>query len=160
VSTSAGSVAAMPLLLGAALLLALLCVAGDARAGDARSTSSPARASAMGPTPFNPAGPSPRNAAGPTPFNPAGPPPLGAAAAFVPLAPQRFVNVPQPEVFVSTVGDPPPAFFCQIHNRGFANEQAFFEHLGMSDGVSPEFARAALFDGGGVWVFAGMPGWR
>lgn len=116
-----------------------------------------------------PAGPTPRNPAGPTPRNPAGPPPLNATGSFARgrapgHAPPVFVgNDPffQPQAFVGVVGPSSvPAslggsFFCAVHQRGFATQQFFFDHVASADGLSPDEAMAVLVDDGGVWIFTG-----
>jgi hypothetical protein len=149
---------------GAATLAALL-VAEAAWATPPASSSRPG----IAPRAAFPAGPTPRNPAGPTPRNPAGPPPLNAAGSFG--AAPRMVHRPPlgsasdplfvPQPFVSVVGPAAaPAFlggsfFCEVHNRGFATEQFFFDHVEGMDGVPADVAAEMLIDGGGVWVFTG-----
>jgi hypothetical protein len=117
----------------------------------------------------SPAGPSPRNPAGPTPRNPAGPPPLNATGSFGSrlahprsgavfgagdpfFQPQPFVSVVGPSSVPLAVGG---SFFCQVHGRGFATEQFFFDHLAVVDGLAPDEASAVLFENGGVWIYGG-----
>lgn len=108
-----------------------------------------------------PAGPTPFNPAGPTPLNPAGPPPLGAAGPSIGF-PRRVapIIVQQPGVSVGIVGGASGygapiggSFYCQVHDRGYASESLFFEHLAAADGVYGDEALPYLFEDGGVWVF-------
>lgn len=50
---------------------------------------------------------------------------------------------------------PGGSFFCRVHNRGFATQQFFFDHLALVDGVDPFLASENIFADGGVWVFTG-----
>jgi len=142
----------------AALLLALAVPAGatgspGTRAGGRVGVApAPALRNPAGPTPLNPAGPTPLNPAGPTPLNPTGP-----SVGF----PRRGVLVaPSSGVHVGVVGGRSSygaplggSFFCQVHNRGYASESLFFDHLAAMDGVSGDEALSYLYDDGGVWIF-------
>ncbi len=69
--------------------------------------------------------------------------------------------VPQP--FVSIVGGAATphslggSFYCRIHDRGFATEGFFLDHLQRTDGVSPDDAGQLLDEEAGVWIFSGVP---
>ncbi|MBY0280508.1 hypothetical protein K2Z84_34670 [Candidatus Binatia bacterium] len=105
-----------------------------------------------GPTPLNPAGPTPLNPAGPPPLNPAGPPPLGTHL----VSPRRFVPYQQPGMYVGVVGGgygQGGSFYCQVHNRGYASQGMFLNHLADFDGVYGDDAVSLLVEDGGVWVF-------
>jgi hypothetical protein len=103
-----------------------------------------------GPTPLNPAGPTPLNPAGPSPLNPTGP-----SIGF----PRSVVRAPARGVHVGVVGGYDygapigGSFFCQVHNRGYASESLFFDHLAVADGVYGDEALSYLYDDGGVWIF-------
>jgi hypothetical protein len=103
-----------------------------------------------GPTPLDPAGPTPLNPAGPTPLNPTGP-----ARGL----PRRGARIQQPGVFVGVVGGGnvgvplQGSFYCQVHNRGYATQSLFFDHLAGADGVRGDEAMSFLVEDGGVWVF-------
>lgn len=105
-----------------------------------------------------PAGPTPLNPAGPTPLNPAGPPPIGAGGPSIGF-PRRSYTV-QPGFSVGIVGgganyDAPigGSFFCEVHNRGYASQSLFFDHLEVADGMYGDDALSYLIDDGGVWIF-------
>lgn len=107
-----------------------------------------------GPTPFNPAGRTPLNPAGPTPLNPAGPPPIGARV----VSPRSFVPYQQPGMYVGVVGGgygygQGGSFYCQVHDRGYASQGMFLNHLADFDGIYGEDALSLLIEDGGVWVF-------
>lgn len=106
-----------------------------------------------GPTPLNPAGRTPFNPAGPTPLNPAGPPPLGAHL----VTPRSFVPYSQPGMYVGVVGGSGygsgGSFYCQVHDRGYASQGMFLNHLADFDGVYGDEALSVLVEDGGVWVF-------
>jgi len=101
---------------------------------------------------IGPAGPTPLNPAGPTPVNPTGP-----SIGF----PRRGVVVAGPPgVHVGVVGGGygygaplGGSFFCRVHNRGYASESLFFEHLAAADGVYGDEALPYIYDDGGVWIF-------
>jgi hypothetical protein len=103
-----------------------------------------------GPTPLNPAGPTPLNPAGPTPLNPTG---AGFGHAW------RSVPLQQPGVYVGMVGGGGYAaplgnsFYCQAHDRGYASQSFFLEHLADADGVYGDAALSYLIEDGGVWIF-------
>jgi len=104
-----------------------------------------------GPTPLNPAGPTPLNPAGPTPLNPAGP-----SISF----PRQGGFIQQPGVYVGVVGGGGNyrpqlggSFYCQVHNRGYASQGLFFDHLAGADGLYGDEALSYLIDDGGVWIF-------
>jgi hypothetical protein len=113
-----------------------------------------------GPTPLNAAGPTPLHAAGPTPLNPAGPPPLFPTGRFR-GGPVVTTSDPlfRPQPFVSVIEDHgvqqalAGSFFCQLHNRGFATQGLFFDHLLAADGIDSAQASEALIEDGGVWIF-------
>jgi len=102
-----------------------------------------------------PAGPTPFNPAGPTPLNPAGRPPIGGGVA----APRRLVpayQAPAPGLYVGVVGGGLGAggsFYCQVHDRGYASQTHFLNHLADVDGMFGEDALSYLVEDGGVWVF-------
>jgi hypothetical protein len=104
-----------------------------------------------------PAGPTPLDPAGPTPLNPAGPTPLNPTGRSMGM-PRRAVPIQQPGVFVGVVGASDAglplrgSFFCQVHNRGYASQSLFFDHLAVADGVGSEDAMSYLIEDGGVWV--------
>jgi len=108
-----------------------------------------------GPTPLNPAGPTPLDPAGPTPLNPTGP------SVGLPRHGARIQQtVQQPGVFVGVVGAGSNfgvplqgSFYCQVHNRGYATESLFFDHLAVADGVAGDEAMSYLIQDGGVWIF-------
>jgi hypothetical protein len=155
---------ALPRVLGAGLVVVALLATSAGATGPGGPNGGRSRAASA-----FPAGPTPRNPAGPTPRNPAGPPPLNAPGSFAntrPLGvrPPVFVGNDaffQPQPFVSVVGPSTVpvlldgSFFCGVHDRGFATQQFFFDHLATSDGLAPEEAIEMLVDGGGVWVFTG-----
>jgi len=102
-----------------------------------------------GPTPLNPAGPTPLNPAGRTPLNPTGPG-FGSGYLSAPVA--------RPGMYVGVVGGAYPApignsFYCQVHDRGYASQTLFFEHLADADGLYGDDVLPYLYDDGGVWVF-------
>ncbi|MEW6269723.1 MAG: hypothetical protein AB1689_10560 [Thermodesulfobacteriota bacterium] len=108
----------------------------------------------------NPAGPTPLNPAGPTPLNPAGPTPLNPVGPSIPFPRSGVVIVPQPGVHVGIVGQQEPvglplgsSFYCQVHDRGYASQSLFFDHLAVADGLAGDEALSYLVDDGGVWVF-------
>lgn len=113
-----------------------------------------------GPTPLNPAGPTPLNPAGPTPLNPAGPTPLNPTGPTLGM-PRRVFPTRQPGAYVGVVGSSYTnggvplrgSFYCQVHNRGYASEALFFNHLAVADGIGGEEAASHLVEDGGVWVF-------
>jgi hypothetical protein len=105
-----------------------------------------------GPTPLNPAGPTPLNPAGPTPLNPTGPS-VGFPRLGVPVAPAAGVHVGIVGSRTSYGAPPGGSFFCQVHNRGYASESLFFDHLATADGVHGDDALPYLYDDGGVWIF-------
>jgi hypothetical protein len=113
-----------------------------------------------GPSPLNPAGPSPLNPAGPSPLNPAGPSPLNPTGPSLGM-PRRGFSVRQPGAYVGVVGSSyvnggaplRGSFYCQVHNRGYASQALFFDHLAVADGIGSEEARSYLVEDGGVWVF-------
>ena len=109
-----------------------------------RNPAGPPPVNAVGPGPFNATGPPPVNAVGPPPLNPTGPPPLNAGGA-------------QPSFFVSGPGIGNQvvrgSFFCRVHNRGFADQGRFLEHLQQMDGVAPDQAAAFTSENGGVTSF-------
>lgn len=104
-----------------------------------------------------PAGPTPLNPAGPTPLNPAGGPPIGGGVA----QPRRFVPSYQqaPGMYVGVVGGggygfgQGGSFYCQVHDRGYASQTLFLNHLADADGLYGEDALSFLIEDGGVWVF-------
>ncbi len=103
-----------------------------------------------------PAGPTPLNPAGPTPLNPAGAPPVGGGMAY----PRRFVPAyqPAPGMYVGVVGGgygygQGGSFYCQVHDRGYASQTLFLNHLADADGMYGEDALSFLIEDGGVWVF-------
>jgi hypothetical protein len=103
-----------------------------------------------------PAGPTPFNPAGPTPLNPAGSPPVGGGVAY----PRRFVPSyqPAPGMYVGVVGGgyaygQGGSFYCQVHDRGYASQTLFLNHLADADGMYGEDALSFLIEDGGVWVF-------
>lgn len=105
---------------------------------------------------YGPAGPTPFNPAGPTPLNPAGPPPVGGGVAY----PRRFVPAyqPAPGMYVGVVGGgngygQGGSFYCQVHDRGYASQTLFLNHLADADGMYGEDALSFLVEDGGVWVF-------
>lgn len=108
-----------------------------------------------GPTPLDPAGPTPLNPAGPTPLNPTGP------SIGMPRRGARIQQtVQQPGVFVGVVGAGrnvgaplQGSFYCQVHNRGYATQSLFFDHLAVADGLAGDEATSFLIEDGGVWVF-------
>lgn len=102
-----------------------------------------------GPTPLNPAGPTPLNPAGPTPLNPTG---RGFGNVY------RSAPVARPGMYVGIVGGSYPApignsFYCQVHDRGYASQGLFFEHLADADGLYGDEVLPYLYEDGGVWVF-------
>jgi hypothetical protein len=107
---------------------------------------------------IGPAGPTPLNPAGPTPLNPAGPTPLNPAGGFGPYT-HRSAPVQRSGMYVGIVGGgsaPAPigdSFYCQVHDRGYASQTHFFQHLADADGVYGDDALPYLIDEGGVWVF-------
>ena len=116
-----------------------------------------------GPSPLNPAGPSPLNPAGPSPLNPAGPSPLDPTGRSIGL-PRRGARIQQtvlqPGVVVGVVGNGgnvgaplQGSFYCQVHNRGYATQSLFFDHLAVADGVAGDEATSVLVQDGGVWIF-------
>ena len=103
---------------------------------------------------YGPAGPTPLNPAGPTPLNPAGS--LGGGVAN----PRRVVPSyqPAPGMYVGVVGGgygygQGGSFYCQVHNRGYASQTLFLNHLADADGMYGEDALSFLIEDGGVWVF-------
>lgn len=149
----------------AAAALALAVPAGATGPGKGRP---PGQPRVGGPSPRigapsamlrNPAGPTPLNPAGPTPLNPAGPPPLNPTGLNVPV-PRTVVVGPRRGVHVGIVGGGfdsgvplGGSFFCEVHNRGYATQSLFFNHLATADGVAGEEALAYLIEDGGVWIF-------
>ncbi|HEY8518024.1 MAG TPA: hypothetical protein VIS07_21130 [Candidatus Binatia bacterium] len=108
----------------------------------------------------NPAGPTPRNPAGPTPLNPAGPTPLNPTGRAPVVSFPRTVIAPPSGVHVGIVGQQDvlgaplgASFYCQVHDRGYASEALFFDHLAAADGIGSEEALAYIFEDAGVWVF-------
>lgn len=108
----------------------------------------------------NPAGPTPLNPAGPTPLNPAGPTPLNPTGPSIPFPRQGFVIGPGAGVHVGVVGGGAQAgfpiggsYYCQVHDRGFASQSLFFEHLAVMDGLPGDVALSYLIENGGVWIF-------
>jgi hypothetical protein len=106
-----------------------------------------------------PAGPTPLNPAGPTPLNPAGPPPIGAGGASIAF-PRRIAPIQRPGFAVGIVGANDGygaplggSFYCQVHDRGYASESLFFDHLSAVDGIPGDDALSYLIEDGGVWVF-------
>ena len=106
-----------------------------------------------------PAGPTPLNPAGPTPLNPVGPSPLGLGGPSIGF-PRRGVPIQQPGMYVGIVGGGGNyggplggSFFCQVHNRGYATQSLFFDHLAVADGINGDDAPSYLIDDGGVWIF-------
>ena len=157
-----------------AALVAVLVGAAASHATDRQVGTGPAGVRAglpAGTTTRNPAGPTPRNPAGPTPLNPAGPTPLNPAGGFGGShlrggGARAFVGndaFTRPRTFVSVVGDSsaPSSFagsyYCGVHDRAFATEQFFADHLWSVDGIAPSEVGDLLIDGGGVLVFPGFP---
>jgi hypothetical protein len=66
------------------------------------------------------------------------------------FVPQPFVAVVQDHGMQQPLGG---SFFCQVHNRGFATQGLFFDHLLAADGVNAGEASEMLVEGGGVWIF-------
>lgn len=96
--------------------------------------------------------------AGPTPLNPAGPPPLDPTGAGMRSRAYLSAPVQRPGMYVGIVGGGAPAplgesFYCQVHDRGYASQTHFFQHLADADGVYGDDALPYLIDEGGVWVF-------
>jgi hypothetical protein len=160
ISTPRRPTALFAALLATGLLL-LADVRADATGPGGAGIAAGGAAFPAGPSPRNPAGPTPRNPAGPTPLNPAGS--FGRSRGVVVRQPFVGASDPlvRPQPFVSVVGPSSAAglggsFFCGVHNRGFASEGFFFDHLAEFDGmVDPDIAAEMLVDGGGVWVFTG-----
>lgn len=103
---------------------------------------------------YGPAGPTPLNPAGPTPLNPAGS--LGGGI----MNPRRVVPSyqPAPGMYVGVVGGgygygQGGSFYCQVHDRGYASQTLFLNHLADVDGMYGEDALSFLVEDGGVWVF-------
>lgn len=146
---------------GAALAAAALALAVPAAATGPQKGGHVARPriGAASPMLRNPAGPTPLNPAGPTPLNPAGPTPLNPTGLNVPV-PRTVIVGPRRGVHVGIVGSGfasgaplGGSFFCEVHNRGYATESLFFDHLAVADGVAGEEALSYLIDDGGVWIF-------
>ena len=145
--------------LGAACLVVLVgaALAGATPPGDRRPQIGGHSVGVRPLPPLNgPAGPTPLNPAGRTPLNPAGPPPVGGGVAY----PRRFVPAyqPAPGMYVGVVGDgygygQGGSFYCQVHNRGYASQTLFLNHLADADGMYGEDALSFLIEDGGVWVF-------
>lgn len=97
--------------------------------------------------------------AGPTPLNPAGPPPLDPTGAGMRSRAYQSAPAQRPGMYVGIVGGgsaPAPigdSFYCQVHDRGYASQTHFFQHLADVDGVYGDEALPYLIDEGGVWVF-------
>lgn len=103
---------------------------------------------------YGPVGPTPLNPAGPTPLNPAGS--LGGGVA----RPRRVVPSyqPAPGMYVGVIGGDygygqGGSFYCQVHDRGYASQTLFLNHLADADGMYGEDALSFLVEDGGVWVF-------
>jgi len=141
----------LAVMISAALVFVLSSAAGATGAHKGRRVD-PSRSmlrNPAGPTPLNPAGPTPLNPAGPTPLNP-----TGRSFGF----PSRAIV--QPGISVGIVGSQEPvglplggSFYCQVHNRGYATESLFFDHLAAADGMYGDEALSYLIDDGGVWIF-------
>jgi hypothetical protein len=96
-------------------------------------------------------------------IGPAGPSPLDPTGRSMGL-PRRGARiqhtVQQPGVFVGVVGNGGTvgvplqgSFYCQVHNRGYATQSLFFDHLAVADGVAGDEATSFLIQDGGVWIF-------
>jgi hypothetical protein len=144
--------------------LAALLIASPAQAGDGKRGQPRIGGHVVGVAPLpmlrSPAGPTPLNPAGPTPLNPAGPTPLNPVGPSVPFPRQGVAIAPPAGVHVGVVGQQQPfgmplgsSFYCQVHDRGYASQSLFFDHLAAADGLVGEEALSYLIDDGGVWVF-------